>query len=416
VTARRAKGDGSMFPVKGGYRGYVTTASGKRVYFTAKTKAEAGAKKRELTTARDNGELMPGTSPTVEQWMRHWLQTIADIRPTTRQTHEWVLAEKVAGNRLGMTQLTKLTPEHLEQWLRDLDVRPSSVRRYAAPVRTSLTVAVRRGHLRRNPFDLVALPKTEKSRSTAMSVEDADRVLAAAQGTRNAPRWHLALRFGLRPAEALGLTWADFDPVKRTLTVRHQLLYAKGAGIYLQDAAKTEAGTRTIKLPRYLVELLVQHRRAQAAEMAASDWTGWDFDGVPVALMFAQPNGRPILARMDTDQWKALLTAAGLPSDRRYVARHTAATHMIAMTGDIALTSRNLGHADTGFTYRTYVHPLQRAADDLADAMDAAPYAAPYGRGVQSAPEEDGAAPESDQVLEVSDWTTEAVGRITRNE
>jgi integrase len=399
--SRRPKGDGSMFPYKGGYRGYVTRPDGGRVYFTAKTKAEAGAKKRELAQARDNDELVPGGAPTVEQWMRHWLQTIADLRPTTRQTHEWVIERKIAGTRLGMARLNKLTPEHAEQWIRDLGVKPASVRRYVAPVRASLNVAIQRGHLRSNPFELVVLPKRERSRSTSMSAEDVDAVLAAAADVRNRARWHLALRLGLRPGEALGLTWPDFDRNRGVLRIRHQLLYAKGTGIYLQDATKTAAGARTIRLPQFMIAMLEEHRQEQAVDFIDGGWVGWEFDGHPVSLMFAQQNGRPIQARMDTAEWKALLAAAGLPPDRRYVMRHTAATHMLLLSGgDVALAAKQLGHADSSFTYRTYIHPLAQAEEELAAAMDGAPYAAPYRRGLESAAEDDRSVQEPERIPE----------------
>lgn len=113
------------------------------------------------------------------------------------------------------------------------------------------------------------------------------------------------------------------------------------------------------------------------------EWVGWEFEGQPVALMFPQANGKPIDARMDTAIWKALLTSAGLAEVRRYKSRHTAASHMVVDSGgDVAVTAKILGHADAGFTYRTYVKPLEEREQALMDKMDepSAPYAAPYGR------------------------------------
>lgn len=377
--SRNAKGDGSkLFDAPGGgYRGYIT-ANGKRVYFTGRTKAEASQARRDLIARRDAGTLIPGTSHTVEGWMRHWLTAIANIRPTTRQTHEWVLEQRIVGTPLAHVKLSKLTPEHLEVWMRGLGVSPASQRRYVAPLRAALAAAVRRGHLAANPFDQVELGTLPRTHAKAMSADDIDAVLAAARG-RNRVRWHLALKLGLRPGEALGLTWHDFDEQAGRLTIRYQLLRAKGQGLYLQDATKTAAGARTLRLPRHLVGMLIEHRAEQAVERDTHGLTDPEFDGVPVPLMFTQENGRPIDARMDTAEWKRLLDAAGLPRDRRYVARHTALSHMILLSGgNVALTAKNAGHADPAFTYRVYVHPLAESEEELADAMDAAPYAAPY--------------------------------------
>ena len=154
---RAAKGSGSLFKLAaGGYRGYVTV-NGKRKYFTAKTKAEAAQKQRELIGRRDSGALQVGKSPTVEQWLTHWIENVAQLRPTTAQTHRWVLERRIVGSDLAKIKLDSLTVEDVERWMAGLDVKPSSARRYLAPLRASLTAAVKRGHIGSNPVDRMDL-------------------------------------------------------------------------------------------------------------------------------------------------------------------------------------------------------------------------------------------------------------------
>jgi integrase len=375
--SRAAKGEGSAFKAAGGYRGYVTV-NGKRKYFSAKTKAEAAQKKRELLNRRDDGRLVAGKVPTLTQWMNHWLDNVAKVRPTTYAMHKWVIDEKITPE-LGGIRIDALTAERIEQWVSDLSVKPSSQRRYLAPMKAALNVAFLRGHLTFNPATRVELEAQSKPNTSAYSREDRDAILKAATGYNRA-RWHVALKIGLRPAEALGLTWPDFDPKNGTLAIRNQILRATGKGLYLQPAPKTDAGERRIRLPKSLVTMLVEHKTEQLLLRAelGDEWIGWEFEGKPVALIFSQLNGRPIGAHTDTNAWRKLLTAAGLSEVRRYKSRHTAATHMIQDSGgDVAVVAKNLGHADAGFTYRTYVHPLEAREAALAEAMDA-PYAAPY--------------------------------------
>lgn len=171
-----------------------------------------------------------------------------------------------------------------------------------------------------------------------------------------------------------------FDAAAGTLTIRYQLLRVTGRGLIHQDDTKTGAGERILHLPKHLTAMLLEHRQEQMLRMAelGDEWTVWEYGGMPVPLMFTQRNGRPISPELDTTNWKRLLTAAGLPADRRYKARHTGASHMILQSGgDVALTAYMLGHADASFTLRTYVHPLAERAAELAEMMDA-PYGAPY--------------------------------------
>jgi integrase len=165
---RAAKGSGSLFKLAGGgYRGYVTV-NGKRKYFTAKTKAEAAQKQRELVTRRESGALQVGKSPTVEQWLRHWIENVAQLRPTTAQTHTWVLERRIVGSPIARIRLDALTVEDIEQWLAGLGVKPSSARRYLAPLRAALTAAMKRGHLGSNPVDRMELPQSTRPRTTSL--------------------------------------------------------------------------------------------------------------------------------------------------------------------------------------------------------------------------------------------------------
>ena len=369
---RAANGEGSIYRVEGrGYRGYVEI-NGRRKFFTAASKAEASQKKRELLRRRDQGELQAGRVPTVEQWMEHWLTSISNVRPTTHAMNRWVTEKKIVPS-LGKLKISALTTERLDRWVADLAVAPASSRRYLAPLRAALEEASRRGHIGHNPAARVNIAKQQGAKASAFSRDDRDAILAAAEKGNDAARWHIALRLGLRPAEALGLVWDDFDEVAGTLTIQRQLLYAKGVGDYIQRNAKTAAGTRTLQLPRSLVTLLLEHRaqQVQTIQDLGDEWAGFEFDGAPVALMFPMANGKPAI-RTDKRAWKNLLEQAGIPFERRYKSRHTAATHMIVDSGgDIAVTAYNMGHGDTGFTYRTYVHPLEAQAVELAKRMDA---------------------------------------------
>jgi integrase len=356
------------------------TVNGKRAYTKIyPTKAAASAAKKELIARRDDGRLTPGATGTLGQWMMHWLDNVAQHRPKTYAMDKWVIETKILPT-LGPVKLSGLTEEHLEQWLAELKVAPSSQRRYLAPMKTALNLAVKRGKIGFNPAERVELAPVKKADTTAFSRLDRDAILKAATG-RNSVRWHLSLKLGVRPAEALGLTWPDFDEDAGTITIRHQMLRATGFGLYLQDAAKTDAGERVIRLPKTLTAKLVEHRREQMLEIAQRpDRYVFEKDGQPVALMFTLPNGRPIDVKVDTRHWHALLTAAGLPNVRRYQSRHTAASHLLVDSGgDVAVTAKILGHADAAFTYRTYVHPLEEREAELMARLDApaAPHRAP---------------------------------------
>src|SRR3954467_5826919 len=112
---------------------------------------------------------------------------------------------------------------------------------------------MQRGHIARNVATLVDPPRQEPSGiATALDVEEARAVVAAAQGTRNAARWTVALALGLRQSEALALQWKDIDLLNGTLTVRRSIHRIKGKGL-VYEPPKTKRSMRTLALPVPLI-------------------------------------------------------------------------------------------------------------------------------------------------------------------
>jgi len=70
---------------------------------------------------------------------------------------------------------------------------------------------------------------------------------------------------GTRIGEALAVRWEDLDSSEQppTLTISGTIVYVKGKGFYRQPWTKSDAGYRTIVLPKFVVAIL-EWRRAEA--------------------------------------------------------------------------------------------------------------------------------------------------------
>ena len=68
--------------------------------------------------------------------------------------------------------------------------------------------------------------------------------------------------------------------------------------------------------------------------------------------------------------WKPLLKRAQLPDIRLQDLRHTAASLSIAAGTDARTLADKLGHADPGFTLRTYAHSTGYLQREDADAVE----------------------------------------------
>jgi integrase len=126
---------------------------------------------------------------------------------------------------------------------------------------------------------------TDRPRSTARPITplteaEAQRLLDAVAGHQLEALYQIALSFGLRRGEVLGLRWAGIDFARKTLRV---------SGTLERSLSKTKAGARTLLLPDVLLELLAEYQRRQAEERAfwGDEWQEHD-------LLFPAERGTPM--------------------------------------------------------------------------------------------------------------------------
>jgi integrase len=354
---RAGNGESSIyFGSDGSWHGRVTVGvkdDGRpdRRHVRGKTRAAVVRKVRDLEKQRAAGMVQEaGVRWTVGEWLDHWLEHIA--KPSVRESSYAGYSVDVRIHlkpAIGKHKLTGLGPEHLERLyvkMRENGSAAATAHHVHRTIRTALGEAERRGYLMRNPAALARPPRLEEAEVQPFTVDEVQRLMAAAAQRRNRARWAIALALGLRQGEALGLKWTDVDLQLGALTVRRARVrprWAHGCGgscaykfgghcpervpLRTETAeTKSRAGRRVIGLPEPLIDLLNTHREEQADERrhAGSLWTegGW---------VFATPTGGPLNPRTDYTEWKRILTAAGLRDAPLHGARHTAATVLLLL-------------------------------------------------------------------------------------
>ncbi len=207
-----------------------------RRHVMSKSKATVVAKVRALERLRDEARVpKAGRAWTVEKWLLHWLEEIArpNIRESSYQAYRTATTKHLLPV-IGNVRLDRLEPENIEAVYRrmlDAGAKPATAHQVHRTVRTALGEAVRRGHLGRNPAQLVRPPRIQQELVEPFTLEEVQLVLTAAKERRNGARWAIALALGLRQGEALALRWDDIDLEAKSLRVRATRLrpaYAHG--------------------------------------------------------------------------------------------------------------------------------------------------------------------------------------------
>ena len=370
---RRAHGEGSLFQRKDGrWAGIIdlgwVDGHRKRKYVYGATQAEALRKIREAQKATEAGLPIPSDKLTVGAHLEHWLTNVLpmSVRPSTVANYA-TLARKHLIPTLGAKKLSRLTPEDVETLLRqksEAGLSPNTVRLIRAILRRSLRHAERQGKVSRNVAALVDGVRVPKPQKRALTLDEAQRLLAAAHDDRLGALYATLLELGLRLGEALGLRWGDLDLDDATLTITRRLDRAGGTA-----ETKTHGSRRTLHLSDGLVAALQRHADRQADEMlrAGDLWveTGFVFTS-EVGTALDQSNLRRRLTR--------LCQTAGIGKLTPHELRHSAATLLLARGVPLHVVSEVLGHSSIRETKDVYGHLVAEDSRRAAHAMGEALY------------------------------------------
>jgi integrase len=281
---------------------------------------------------------LPTQSPTLDTWMRHWLDDIAKVRPKTLEGYRNA-AEAHIIPALGKRRIDKITAQHVRDLHKRVMNTPKDKRlrgtdpedlpdgtemmssTSALLVHNTLSLALkaahREGRIRGNPCELVDRPSKRITNEAALDVDEAIRLLAFIAPREDRALWATCLLTGARRGEVLGL---EADRVGEYLDLSWQLQrlqditkapadweYRHLDGTLYLTRPKSSAGWRVLPLVDPLRSILSLHMGDQTEGFVFTD------------------NGR----RWDPDKaskvWKDVLREAGLRDDvKLHGLRHTA--------------------------------------------------------------------------------------------
>jgi integrase len=325
---------------------------------THRTLAEA----REAKGNRDAGERRPVVRVNFEDYFDKWIKSYAGR--TARGFGERSRAlyrrsvEQHALTRWGTWRLADVEPtdtRELFSALRDDGVSAAGLKGLRSALSALFATAVEDGLLRSNPIHGVRIPgglgvDTEEEGAKALTRAELALLLAALPA-----EWRLFFEFlthtGLRISEAIGLTWRHLDLGTRPhVLVREQCCQGE------RQRLKSRHARRDIPLSAGMAERLRARRRDSyrggTAPVFASV-AGTELSRPNVAGRVLKPAARA-----------AGLTAVVEGKDEPvpwvsfHTFRHTCASLLFAEGKNVKQVQEWLGHADPGFTLRTYVHLL----------------------------------------------------------
>ena len=290
--------------------------------------------------------------PTVNELVSRYRKEEMPERGSTRRGYEVWIKNHILP-RWGEARITDLQPYPVELWLKSLkQLSPKSQSHIRGVLSILWTLAMRRGDVptQRNPMELVKLKKAKKRRRRVLTATEFQSLLEALNGDITLRTLVLvALSFGLRISECLGLKWKDVDWMNGTLNIE------RGVVKQIVDDVKTEESARSMSIAPELIEVLKD--RKQASQFSGpEDW------------VFASPAKLGRLPMSYSYVWERLGEAgkaAGIGHLSSHCFRHTYRSWLDSEGTPVGVQQKMMRHADIRTTMNIYGDAL---TDDMKEA------------------------------------------------
>ena len=265
--------------------------------------------------------------------------------------------------KLGDIPMAELTLDDLEKFYADYlkTHAVSSARKIHVLITGAIKEAIRDGVFQYNIAESVEFPTSHKFTGAAVYSEKEvsvllDKAKEAGEPVRAAIT--LAVCYGLRRSEVVGLRWSDINFDGNSLTVTNTV--TQNGDLRLEgEQTKTQKSHRSIVLlPMTVPYLLELKEKQKAAGLKTDKVVAW-MDGHEV---------RPDYIYRKAQQ---LMEKCGLPVIRFHDLRHTAASLLAPHVAPEQLRDF-LGHEHISTTYDVYTHVLSEQKKATSAAMNEA--------------------------------------------
>jgi integrase len=306
------------------------------------TKASAWRAAQALRQMVENQVTTGNRAPTVKTLVAQYRAEKMPARASTRRGYEtWIVNHILP--RWGDSELTELQARPVEMWLDSLALAPKSRTHIRGLLSILWDYAMWRGDVptQRNPMELVTVKSASKRvrQPRSLTVEQFQSLLEAlGNDVCSRTMLLLAVSFGLRISEVLGLRWNDVDWLGKTIRIE------RGVVKQIVDDVKTGCSARTMVCANELLDVLkVWKQTTQFSQ--PEDW------------MFASPVklGRQPLSYTHiwyTLEWAAKQAGVGHVSSHTF--RHTHRTWLDSVGTPVGVQQRLMRHADIRTTMNIY--------------------------------------------------------------
>ena len=271
--------------------------------------------------------------------------------------------------------LQDVTPKHIKEYYEDkfkcgrkdgkggLNVR--SIRKHSIVFKQVFKDAVITEQITRNPATGVPFPTNEKPefKGSFLTGDEANRMLQAFADHELQAMIYVALYYGLRRSEALGLRWSSVDFEENTIKIEHTVV--RVLSVEYKDKTKSKTSKREFPLLSDVKEVLLKLKAKQDENRRIFGNTYIESD-----YIFKWQNGKLYRPDYITKVFQKILKKHGLKPIRFHDLRHSTASILYDKGWELKDLQEWLRHADIETTGNIYTHISNQRRQATAKSLE----------------------------------------------
>jgi len=296
----------------------------------------------------------PAVEATFGQFAVKWQDMIlvpANYKPSNITVYRCIIKRYLLP-AFGLLPLRALNTELLQRFIQGRSgLSPKYVKNIILVLRSMWKSAQGWGYVSHNPFDYITLPKQQPCEARHFTIEEVQRIIAAASEPLSTLYW-LAAETGLRAGELCGLRWADVDCIAGVVQVRQSVWRGQ------VQCPKTRAGERRFCIS----QALAGHLRTLRIERGD--------DGV--LLVFRSRRNTPLNPDLLVKRkLRPLCVRLGIEPGGLHAFRHFNGSIMDEIGVPMKVRQKRLGHANAETTLGIYTHAVDETDRQVAQRIGA---------------------------------------------
>lgn len=329
--------------------------NGKKYSAYGATEQEAMLRVAEKVAAAKRGEDQIGGAMTVNAWYKEWKATYKASKDMTDKSLGMYDEKynKYIKPRIGAMKLKDVRDVHLQRILNEQAGMSES---HVKKVRSVLQQLFKRARQSRlivfDPAELLELPKYTKGSRRSLTETERTAILKLAETHRGGLLILTLLYTGMRPAEAVALTWDDIDFEQNEIHVHA----AKESGTHNKiKAPKTAAGVRVIPIHSKLFPLLKAAPRSRSGRVFTNE-AGNPHNENSLRRLWENFK-RELDISMGAELYRNEIVRSVIAPDLvLYCLRHTFCTDLQNAGVPLNVAKDLMGHSDIQTTANIYTH------------------------------------------------------------